>query len=68
VHELGHRRIVHIAGLPSFAHTERRIESLRIEAARRGLAEVRSLTTDYSDTEGAAVTRRSWRRAHRPPR
>ncbi|WP_446039897.1 LacI family DNA-binding transcriptional regulator [Streptomyces sp. SID1121] len=58
LHELGHRRIVHIAGLPSFAHTERRIESLRIEAARRGLAEVRSLTTDYSDTEGAAVTRR----------
>lgn len=58
LHELGHRRIVHIAGLPTFAHTERRIASLRIEADRRGLAGVRSLTTDYSDTEGAAVTRR----------
>ncbi|MDX3854264.1 LacI family DNA-binding transcriptional regulator [Streptomyces sp. AK02-01A] len=58
LHELGHRRIVHIAGLPSLAHTERRIRSLRIEADRRGLAEVRSLTTDYSDTQGAAVTRR----------
>ncbi|MER7810854.1 LacI family DNA-binding transcriptional regulator [Streptomyces sp900116325] len=58
LHELGHRRIVHIAGLPSLAHTDRRIHSLRIEADRRGLAEAHSVTTDYSDTEGAAVTRR----------
>ncbi|MEV6418352.1 LacI family DNA-binding transcriptional regulator [Streptomyces sp. NPDC051662] len=58
LHALGHRRIVHIAGLPSLAHTERRIRSLRIEADRRGLPEARSLTTDYSDTQGAAVTRR----------
>ncbi|MFY1675890.1 MULTISPECIES: LacI family DNA-binding transcriptional regulator [unclassified Streptomyces] len=55
--ELGHRRIAHIAGLPELAHTERRIGALRREAARHG-AEVRSLTTDYSDAEGAAVTRR----------
>ncbi|WP_442806660.1 LacI family DNA-binding transcriptional regulator [Streptomyces sp. NBC_01750] len=58
LYELGHRRIVHIAGLPSLAHTDRRIRSLRAEAGRRGLTEVRSLATDYSDTEGAAVTRR----------
>ncbi|MFG2630272.1 LacI family DNA-binding transcriptional regulator [Streptomyces sp. NPDC048473] len=58
LHELGHRRIVHIAGLPTLAHTDRRIRSLRIEADRRGLAEAHSVTTDYSDTEGAAVTRR----------
>ncbi|MFF5563716.1 LacI family DNA-binding transcriptional regulator [Streptomyces sp. NPDC012623] len=58
LHELGHRRITHIAGLPSLAHTERRIGSLRSEAARYGLAEVRSLTTDYSDTQGGEVTRR----------
>ncbi|MFF3483130.1 LacI family DNA-binding transcriptional regulator [Streptomyces sp. NPDC002701] len=58
LHELGHRRIVHIAGLPGLAHTERRIRTLRAEADRRGLAEVRSVTTDYSDAEGAAVTRR----------
>ncbi|WP_327685491.1 LacI family DNA-binding transcriptional regulator [Streptomyces sp. NBC_00467] len=58
LHELGHRRIVHIAGLSSLAHTDRRIRSLRVEAERRGLAEARSVTTDYSDTEGAAVTRR----------
>ncbi|MFI1479841.1 LacI family DNA-binding transcriptional regulator [Streptomyces sp. NPDC020747] len=55
---LGHSRIVHIAGLPGLAHTERRIRTLRAEAERRGLAEVRSVTTDYSDAEGAAVTRR----------
>ncbi|MFC5212588.1 LacI family DNA-binding transcriptional regulator [Streptomyces coerulescens] len=58
LYALGHRRIVHIAGLPGLAHTERRIRTLRAEAGRRGLSEVRSVTTDYSDVEGAAVTRR----------
>ncbi|MCQ4079851.1 LacI family transcriptional regulator [Streptomyces sp. RB6PN25] len=58
LHSLGHRRIVHIAGLPGLAHTERRIRSLRDEAGRLGLTGVRSVTTDYSDTEGAAATRR----------
>ncbi|MGW1893644.1 LacI family DNA-binding transcriptional regulator [Streptomyces sp. NPDC002004] len=55
---LGHRRIAHIAGLPGLVHTERRIRTLRAEAGRRGLTEVTSVPTDYSDTEGAAVTRR----------
>jgi DNA-binding LacI/PurR family transcriptional regulator len=56
---LGHRRIVHVAGMPGLAHTERRIRSLRAEADLRGLDErhVRSVTTDYSDAEGAEVTR-----------
>src|SRR5689334_20943373 len=58
LYALGHRRIVHIAGLPGLAHTERRIRTLRAEAERRGLREVESVTTDYSDAEGAAVTRR----------
>ncbi len=58
LHALGHRRIVHVAGLPSLAHTERRVRSPRIEAGRRGLAEARSLTADHSDIRGAAVTRR----------
>ena len=58
LYALGHRRIVHIAGLPGLAHTERRVRALRAEAGRRGLTQVRSLTTDYSDAEGAAVTRR----------
>ncbi|MFD7439213.1 LacI family DNA-binding transcriptional regulator [Streptomyces sp. NPDC059861] len=58
LHALGHRRVVHIAGLAGLAHTERRIRTLRAEAGRRGLTEVRSVTTDYSDAEGAAVTRR----------
>ncbi|MFG3139068.1 LacI family DNA-binding transcriptional regulator [Streptomyces sp. NPDC048211] len=66
LHELGHRRIVHIAGLPSLAHTDRRIRSLRVEADRRGLTEAHSVTTDYSDTEGAAVTRRVLERPHPP--
>ncbi|MER6198633.1 LacI family DNA-binding transcriptional regulator [Streptomyces sp. NPDC001586] len=60
LHGLGHRRIVHIAGLPGLAHTVRRMDSLRTEAARRGLGpdQVRSVVTDYSDSEGAAATRR----------
>lgn len=60
LHGLGHRRITHIAGLPGLAHTARRIASLRAEAEARGLApeHVRSVVTDYSDTEGAAATRR----------
>ncbi|TJZ58827.1 LacI family transcriptional regulator [Streptomyces piniterrae] len=57
---LGHRRIAHVAGMPGLAHTERRIRSLRTEADLRGLDErqVRSVTTDYSDAEGAEATRR----------
>ncbi|AJE81874.1 regulatory protein, LacI [Streptomyces albus] len=58
LHGLGHRRIVHVAGLAGLAHTERRIASLRAEAAALGLSGVRSVTTDYSDAEGAAATRR----------
>ncbi|MFD8142093.1 LacI family DNA-binding transcriptional regulator [Streptomyces sp. NPDC059708] len=60
LHGLGHRRIVHIAGLPGLAHTARRIEALRAGAARLGIppGRVRSVPTDYSDAEGAAATRR----------
>ncbi|GGU93330.1 LacI family transcriptional regulator [Streptomyces albospinus] len=60
LHGLGHRRIAHVAGMPGLAHTARRIRSLRAEAGLRGLDErqVRSVTTDYSDAEGAEATRR----------
>ncbi|MEN8652607.1 LacI family DNA-binding transcriptional regulator [Streptomyces sp. 21So2-11] len=60
LYALGHRRIVHVAGMRGLAHTERRIRSLRAEATRRELDEqqVRSVATDYSDAEGAEATRR----------
>lgn len=58
LYALGHRRIAHIAGLPELAHTERRVRALRAEAERHGLTGVESVTTDYSDTESTAVTRR----------
>ncbi|AEW98904.1 LacI family DNA-binding transcriptional regulator [Streptantibioticus cattleyicolor] len=58
LHGLGHRRITHIAGLPDLAHTARRVASLRAQAERLGLTGVRSVTTDYSDAQGAAATRR----------
>ncbi|GHG48622.1 LacI family DNA-binding transcriptional regulator [Streptomyces griseocarneus] len=66
LHRLGHRRIAHIAGLPELAHTRRRIDSLRAEAARRGLTGAVSVTTDYSDAQGAEATRRVLS-ARRPP-
>jgi DNA-binding LacI/PurR family transcriptional regulator len=66
LYELGHRRIVHIAGLPTLAHTERRIRSLREAALRRGLTAVRSEPTDYSDVQGAEVTRRVLRQPEPP--
>jgi DNA-binding LacI/PurR family transcriptional regulator len=54
---LGHRRITHVAGLPAFKHTQRRMRALRDSARRHGLADVASLTTDFSDAEGASTTR-----------
>ncbi|GAA1645084.1 LacI family DNA-binding transcriptional regulator [Nonomuraea maheshkhaliensis] len=54
---LGHRRIAHVAGLPGFRHTQRRIRALRDSARRLGLTGAVSLPTDYSDAEGAAATR-----------
>jgi DNA-binding LacI/PurR family transcriptional regulator len=66
LYALGHRRIMHIAGMEGLAHTERRMRTLRAEAASRGLSGVRSVTTDYSDAEGAAVTRRVLQSAEPP--
>lgn len=54
---LGHHHIVHVAGLPQFRHTQRRIEALAGSAQRLDLT-CRSIPTDYSDSEGAAITRR----------
>ncbi|MEV5503713.1 LacI family DNA-binding transcriptional regulator [Nonomuraea fuscirosea] len=54
---LGHRRIGHVAGLPGFRHTQRRIRALRDSAGRLGLSSAVSLPTDFSDAEGAAATR-----------
>ncbi|MGW1074148.1 LacI family DNA-binding transcriptional regulator [Streptomyces sp. NPDC002537] len=58
LHGLGHRRITHVAGLPELAHTRRRMACLRAEAERRGLPDTTSVTTDYSDAQGAEATRR----------
>ncbi|MDH2425333.1 LacI family DNA-binding transcriptional regulator [Sphaerisporangium sp. TRM90804] len=63
---LGHRRIAHVAGLPAFQHTQRRMRALRDSARRLGLTGVASLPTDFSDAEGAAVTRTLLSRAERP--
>jgi DNA-binding LacI/PurR family transcriptional regulator len=63
---LGHRRVVHIAGLAGLAHTTRRIASLRAEAAGLGLSDVRSVTTDYSEDQGAEATRRALARPEPP--
>ncbi|MEU8530166.1 MULTISPECIES: LacI family DNA-binding transcriptional regulator [Streptomyces] len=62
---LGHRRIAHLAGLPAFQHTQRRIRAVRDSARRLGLTAV-SLPTDFSDAEGAAATRTLLARPERP--
>jgi DNA-binding LacI/PurR family transcriptional regulator len=63
---LGHTRIAHVAGLPSFQHTQRRMRALRDSARRLGLAGAVSLPTDFSDAEGAATTRALLSRSPRP--
>lgn len=63
---LGHTRIAHVAGLPAFQHTQRRIRALRDSARRLGLVDLASLPTDFSDAEGAAVTRALLSRKDRP--
>lgn len=63
---LGHQRIAHVAGLPAFQHTRRRIRALRDAARRLGLTGITSLPTDFSDAEGAAVTRTLLSRPERP--
>jgi DNA-binding LacI/PurR family transcriptional regulator len=55
---LGHTRIAHVAGTPAFQHTQRRIRALKDAAGQLGLADTQSVPTDFSDGEGAAVTRR----------
>ncbi|WP_354643800.1 LacI family DNA-binding transcriptional regulator [Kitasatospora camelliae] len=63
---LGHRRIAHLAGLPAFHHTQRRMRALRDAAKRLGLEEAVSVPTDFSDAEGAAATRALLARGRRP--
>lgn len=62
---IGHRRIAHVAGMPNFQHTQRRIRALRDAAPRLGLTTT-SVPTDFSDAEGAATTRRLLSSAERP--
>ncbi|MFD7977997.1 LacI family DNA-binding transcriptional regulator [Streptomyces sp. NPDC059071] len=64
---LGHRRIAHLAGMPSFQHTQRRIRAVRDAARRLGLDEAVSVPTDFSDAEGAAATRALLARPGRRP-
>ncbi|MFI1103832.1 LacI family DNA-binding transcriptional regulator [Streptomyces melanogenes] len=63
---LGHRRIAHLAGLPAFQHTQRRMRALRDSAKRLGLIGAVSVPTDFSDAQGAAATRTLLSRGERP--
>lgn len=62
---LGHHDIAHVAGLPQFRHTQRRMEALEGSRERLDLR-CRSIPTDYSDSEGAAITRRLLSSRERP--
>ncbi|WP_076971553.1 LacI family DNA-binding transcriptional regulator [Streptomyces sparsogenes] len=63
---LGHRRIAHLAGMPAFHHTARRMRALRDHAKRLELIDAVSIPTDYSDAQGAAATRTLLARSPRP--
>ncbi|MFD1931374.1 MULTISPECIES: LacI family DNA-binding transcriptional regulator [Nonomuraea] len=63
---LGHRRVAHVAGLPAFRHTQRRMRALRDSTRRLELVDAVSLATDFSDSEGAAATRALLSRGSRP--
>lgn len=54
---IGHRRIAHLAGMPAFQHTQRRMRALRDCAKRLELIDAVSIPTDFSDAQGAAATR-----------
>lgn len=62
---LGHRRILHVAGLPQFVHTQRRMEVIARAGAGLGI-EATSITTDFSDRGGATITRRVLSSRERP--
>ena len=49
---IGHRRIAHLAGMPAFQHTQRRMRALRDCAKRLGLIGAVSIPTDFSDAAG----------------
>ncbi|WGD38192.1 LacI family DNA-binding transcriptional regulator [Lysinibacter sp. HNR] len=55
--ELGHRRIAHVSGFQQFLHTQRRMKALQDSVQRRGLLWAQSFSTDFSDSQGALITR-----------
>jgi DNA-binding LacI/PurR family transcriptional regulator len=63
---LGHRSMAHVSGPPIYRHTTRRMQALREHAILRGLTTAESLPTDFSDAQGAAVTRALLSRPIRP--
>lgn len=63
---LGHHKIAHVAGVPAMRHTQRRMRALRDVAGRLELINATSYPTDFSDAEGAAVTRRLLSSRERP--
>ena len=54
---LGHRRIARIGGMTHLWHTQARSAALATAAKRLKLAEVVTMTTDYSGEAGAQATR-----------
>lgn len=62
---LGHRRIGHVGGIPTYEHSVRRVDALRDASHRLGLT-VAHEATDYSESASAAATRRLLARPEPP--
>ncbi len=54
---LGHQRLAHLAGPPSFDSTRRRAEAFRIAAAAAGLPEPVEVTADFTEVDAARQAR-----------
>ena len=63
---LGHTRIAHIAGLPELRHTRVRTGAFHEVAARLGLRDAVTVSSDYTGEAGARITRRLLSSARRP--
>lgn len=63
---LGHRHVLHVAGMERFVHTRRRMEVVASALAAHELEVATSVTTDYSDSDGAVATRRALSQRERP--
>lgn len=66
LYALGHRSIARVGGISALLHTRVRTDAFDEVAARLGLSDATSVSSDYSGEEGASITRRLLSSRRRP--